>query len=146
MQTSLGPNKYKSLWFIVGIWEYSTREYYSEKSFSIIFGMDYHYTSEIALMPSSLLEPTELTVYCEELVLSLSVMRELVASNGKLKQGTRNIMVRNFMTRKLNLVHNYNLGEWVLLGIPCKVRTYGEAIKSMALVNSQKGSDIHNND
>ena len=76
--------------------------------------MDYRYTSEIALMPSSLLEPTELTDYHEELVLSLSVIRELVASTGKLKQGTRNIMVRNFMTRKLNLVHNYSLGEWVL--------------------------------
>ena len=27
-------------------------------------------------------------------------------------------MVRNVMIRKLNLAHNYKIGEWVLLGIP----------------------------
>ena len=45
-----------------------------------MFGMDYRYTSEIALMPTSLLEPTELTDYHEEIVLSLSMERELVHS------------------------------------------------------------------
>ena len=42
--------------------------------------MDYRNTSVSALMPTSLLEPTELTDYCEWLVLSLSMVRELVAS------------------------------------------------------------------
>ena len=65
------------------LWAYGStpHESTSEKSFSIMFGVDYGYTSEIALMPTSLLEPTELTDYCEELVLSLSMVRELVASN-----------------------------------------------------------------
>ena len=26
---------------------------------------------------------------------------------------TRHLMVKNVMTRKLNLVHNYKIGEWV---------------------------------
>ena len=45
-----------------------------------MFGMDYRYTSEIAMMSTSLLEPTELTDYREEFVLSLSMERELVRS------------------------------------------------------------------
>ena len=65
------------------LWAYKNtpHESTSEKSFSIIFGMDYRYTSEIALMPTSLLELTELTDYREKLVLSLSVVRGLVTSN-----------------------------------------------------------------
>ena len=80
----------------------------SQKPFSIVFGMDYIYTSESALMPTRLLEPTELTDYREELGLSLSMVRELVASNiwkayaCKVQEVS---LVRNFMTRKLYLAH-----------------------------------------
>ena len=65
------------------LWTYGNTPHEStiEKSFSVMFGIDYGYTSETALMPTSLWEPTELTDYHEELVLSLSMVRELVASN-----------------------------------------------------------------
>ena len=67
------------------------------------------------LIPPSLLELTELNDYSEELLLSLSVAREVVA----LHIGGAQVKYKKFHDKKAKL-STFKIGEWVLVRFPMK--------------------------
>lgn len=94
------------------LWAYriTLHESTGEKPSFLLFGMDYWYSTEGVLMPPSLLEPTELTDYREELVLSLSTAWEL--ANLYIQKAQAKYKKYHDKQAKLS---TFKIGEWILL-------------------------------
>ena len=100
------------------IWAYRNTPHKTtdEKPSFLLFGIDCHSPSEAALSPPSLLEPTELSDYREELVLSLhpvSTARKLAASQIQKAQAK----YKKHHDKKAKLA-TFKIGEWVLVRFP----------------------------
>ena len=113
-------DKFGTQWdkYLSGLpWAYrnTLHESTSEKPSFLLYGMDYQYSTEGALMPPSLLKPTELTDYREEFVLSLSTAREL--ANLYIQKAQAKYKKYHDKQAKLS---TFKIGEWILLGSAMK--------------------------
>lgn len=84
-----------------------------EKPSFLLLGIDCRTPSEAALLPPQELEPTEVTDYREELILSLSAARTLAAESIK---GAQSRYKKSY--DKLSREADYRLGDWVLVRFP----------------------------
>ena len=110
--------KFGSQWdqYLAGVlWAYrnTPHEATQEKPSFLLFGVDCRSPTEAALLPPEPLEPTEVTDYREELVLSLSSARAVAVDAIKKAQGRYKAQY----DRKTNPV-NYRVGDWVLVRFP----------------------------
>ena len=85
----------------------------NEKPSFLLLGIDCRTPSEAALLPPQELEPTEVSAYREEVVLSLSTARRLAAESIKVAQARYK---RTY--DKSSRVPDYQLGDWVLVRFP----------------------------
>ena len=84
-----------------------------EKPSFLLLGIDCRTPTEAALLPPHELEPTEVTDYREEMVLSLSTARKLAA------EAIKSAQVQYKKTYdKLSREMDYQLGDWVLVKFP----------------------------
>ena len=78
-----------------------------------MFGLDLRSPTEAALLPDSTLEPSDVSDYQEELILSLSSARELAATNIREEQKRSKERYD-----KRSVVKEYKIGDWVLIRFP----------------------------
>ena len=84
-----------------------------EKPSFLLYGIDCRTLTEAALLPIHVVEPTELSDYQEELVLSLSTARRLAAESIQ----TAQIKYKSLYDRRSRDM-NYGIGDWVLVKFP----------------------------
>ena len=85
----------------------------NEKPSFLLLGIDCRTPTEAALLPPQELEPTEISDYREEVILSLSTARRLAAEAIK---GAQTRYKRTYDQRSKEV--NYQLGDWVMVKFP----------------------------
>ena len=97
------------------LWAYpnAPHETTREKPSFLMFGLDLRSPTEAALLPANSLEPSDVSDYREELVLSLSSARELAETNIREEQKR----AKERYDKKV-VVKEYKMGEWVLVRFP----------------------------
>ena len=97
------------------LWAYRNTPHDStgEKLSFLLFGLDCRSPTEAALLPTHLLEPTDISDYREELMLSLSAARDLAAKSIRRTQ-------RKYKTQydRKATQHKYRIGDWDLVRFP----------------------------
>ena len=97
------------------LWAYRNTPHDStgEKPSFFLFGLDCRSPTEAALLPTHPLEPTDISDYREELMLSLSAARDLAAKSIHRAQ-------RKYKTQydRKATQHKYRIGDWVLVRFP----------------------------
>lgn len=80
---------------------------------SLLFGIDLKSPTEACFLPPDSLDPTDLSSYREELILSLSAAREMAVASVKEAQ-------KNYKKQydKKSTVIDYKLGDWVFVHLP----------------------------
>ena len=97
------------------LWAYRNTPHDStgEKPSFLLFGLDCRSPTEAALLPTHPLEPTDISDYQEELMLSLSAARDLAAKSIRQAQ----LKYKTQYDRKATQ-HKYRIGDWVLVRFP----------------------------
>ena len=97
------------------LWAYRNTPHKStgEKPSFLLFGLDCRSPTEATLLPTHPLEPTDISDYREELMLSLSSARDLAAKSVCQAQ-------RKYKTQydRKATQHKYRIGDWVLVRFP----------------------------
>ena len=97
------------------LWAYRNTPHDStgEKPSFLLFGLDCRSPTEAALLPTHPLEPTDISDYQEELMLSLSAARDLAAKSIRRTQ-------RKYKTQydRKATQHKYRIGDWDLVRFP----------------------------
>ena len=97
------------------LWAYRNTPHDStgEKPSFLLFWLDCRSPTEAALLPTHPLEPTDISDYREELMLSLSSARDLAAKSIHRAQ-------RKYKTQydRKTTQHKYRIGVWVLVRFP----------------------------
>lgn len=99
------------------LWAYRNTplESTGEKPFYLLFGIDCRTPTEAALLPPSHIEPTELSSYREEMILSLSTARNAAAKRIQKSQKKN----KDYYDRRATHT-SYRLGDWILIRFPAK--------------------------
>ena len=102
------------IWGLVGLSQHHTpHESTKEKPSFLLFGIDLKSPTEACFLPPDSLDPTDLSSYQEELILSLSAAREMAVASVKEAQ-------KNYKKQydKKSTVIDYKLGDWVFVHFP----------------------------
>ena len=101
------------------LWAYcnTPHETTGEKPSFLLFGLDCRSPTEAALLPTSALEPTDISDYREEMMLSLSSARNLAVKSIRQAQQKYKTQYDRKATH-----HHYRIGEWVLISPTRRVR------------------------
>ena len=99
------------------LWAYrnTIHEATGEKPSFLLFGIDCRTPTEAALLPSSPLEPVDITDYHHQLVLSLSAAHQTAVDCVKKAQQK----YKKFYDRKASN-RSYQIGDWVLIKFPAE--------------------------
>ena len=104
--------------FLPGVlWAYrnTPHETTKEKPSFLMFGLDLRSPTEATLLPATQLQPSDVSDYREELILSLSSARELAATTIRQEQKR----AKETYDRKSKVKEpTYKLGDWVLVRFP----------------------------
>ncbi len=84
-----------------------------EKPSFLLFGVDCRTPTEASLLPPMPIQPTEVTDYCKELILSLSSCRELTVKSLQKEHKKYKDYYDHNTTRR-----EYRVGDWVLIRFP----------------------------
>ena len=98
------------------LWAYRNTPHDStgEKPSFLLFGMDLCTPTEVVLLPPTPLEPTDVEGYREELVLNLSLARELAVKS--LQQSQKR--GKRWYDRTKSTAKSFRIGEWMLVRFP----------------------------
>ena len=97
------------------LWAYrnTPQDSTQEKPSFLLYGVDCRYPTESALLPESPIEPTEVSDYREELILTLSAARQLaMEATRNAQQKYKKYYDQKSRTTKLRI------GDWVLIRFP----------------------------
>ena len=99
------------------LWAYRNTPHEStgEKPSYLLFGIDCRTPTEAALLPPSHIEPTELSSYREEMILSLSAARNAAAKRIQKSQKKN----KDYYDRRATHT-SYRLGDWILIRFPAE--------------------------
>ena len=99
------------------LWAYRNTPHEStgEKPSYLLFGIDCRTPTEAALLPPSHIEPTELSSYREEMILSLSTARNAAAKRIQKSQKKN----KDYYDRRATHT-SYRLGDWILIRFPAE--------------------------